>query len=629
MPHSTLFACRRSSLAACLVLSLIALTQAANAQLRVVTYNIAQLRGDELALEEVIAELMADDKPGFSSPVSVFIFQEVRTMDIDPLGDIISAASPPGVLYQQGTYTNFNENNVGGAQAMFYRAGMLIEDQTQHMDIFTGAGRYTDRWRLRLLGYDSPDASFYIYSSHLKASPGGSNEILRLEGVQAIRDDADTLPAGTHIIYGGDMNLYSNQEPAYLYFLTPGNGQAFDPLGTGVWSGPGNAIKHSQSPRKIQAGGLVGGGMNQRFDFQLSNASFHTGHGLSIIPGTYRSFGNDGLHYNEAINLGDNFYYPHNVPLSNFIADALHDASDHIPVVVDYQVPARMVAAINPSNFGRVIQNADFSINFFVQNSAQFVTTPLGADVLVFSAIGSDGIGGQAFGEAYATEPPETGSLPVNTMQVGPVSGSVTFNSPSEAVQPPQIVRNASGTIIRPSAPSFSSKTLQEDLTLLVELDPDTGTHEIHVPVHNFQFDSLQALLNLDSIDSLEPPFSYVSGLAQGIGANPATLIFAFDTNGLLDGQYDADLLIHTSDENLPGATQSQIDLTLTVLLGDIALCVSDLSGDGVVDVSDLLILLADWGACPRGDCPTDLNGDGVVDVSDLLLLLADWGVCR
>ncbi len=56
--------------------------------------------------------------------------------------------------------------------------------------------------------------------------------------------------------------------------------------------------------------------------------------------------------------------------------------------------------------------------------------------------------------------------------------------------------------------------------------------------------------------------------------------------------------------------------------------CPADLNGDGVVDVSDLLMLLSDWGSCP-GDCPADLNGDGVVDVSDLLMLLSDWGSCQ
>lgn len=52
-----------------------------------------------------------------------------------------------------------------------------------------------------------------------------------------------------------------------------------------------------------------------------------------------------------------------------------------------------------------------------------------------------------------------------------------------------------------------------------------------------------------------------------------------------------------------------------------------DLNGDGVVDVSDLLLLFANWGACPaKGACPADLNNDGSVDVSDLLILLANWG---
>lgn len=52
----------------------------------------------------------------------------------------------------------------------------------------------------------------------------------------------------------------------------------------------------------------------------------------------------------------------------------------------------------------------------------------------------------------------------------------------------------------------------------------------------------------------------------------------------------------------------------------------ADLNCDGTVDVSDLLVLLSQWGECPTSDCPADLNGDGTVDVSDLLILLSNWG---
>lgn len=55
--------------------------------------------------------------------------------------------------------------------------------------------------------------------------------------------------------------------------------------------------------------------------------------------------------------------------------------------------------------------------------------------------------------------------------------------------------------------------------------------------------------------------------------------------------------------------------------------CPGDLTSDGMVDVSDLLILLGAWGPC-EGDCPADLNDDGTVDVSDLLILLGAWGAC-
>ena len=53
----------------------------------------------------------------------------------------------------------------------------------------------------------------------------------------------------------------------------------------------------------------------------------------------------------------------------------------------------------------------------------------------------------------------------------------------------------------------------------------------------------------------------------------------------------------------------------------------ADLNCDGIVDASDLLILLSEWGKCADpDDCPADINDDGVVDSSDLLILLSNWG---
>lgn len=48
-----------------------------------------------------------------------------------------------------------------------------------------------------------------------------------------------------------------------------------------------------------------------------------------MLPATYCAMGNDGLHFNQAINDGTNEAVPDSV------ADALHAAADHLPVLVD------------------------------------------------------------------------------------------------------------------------------------------------------------------------------------------------------------------------------------------------------------------------------------------------------
>lgn len=57
--------------------------------------------------------------------------------------------------------------------------------------------------------------------------------------------------------------------------------------------------------------------------------------------------------------------------------------------------------------------------------------------------------------------------------------------------------------------------------------------------------------------------------------------------------------------------------------------CPADLTGDGAVNVFDLLEVLGGWGACAKPQsCPADLTGDDHVNVFDLLDLLGQWGSC-
>jgi hypothetical protein len=51
----------------------------------------------------------------------------------------------------------------------------------------------------------------------------------------------------------------------------------------------------------------------------------------------------------------------------------------------------------------------------------------------------------------------------------------------------------------------------------------------------------------------------------------------------------------------------------------------ADLDGDGDVDFTDVLLLIAAWGPCGPGACAADLDGDGSVGFADILALLAEY----
>lgn len=57
-----------------------------------------------------------------------------------------------------------------------------------------------------------------------------------------------------------------------------------------------------------------------------------------------------------------------------------------------------------------------------------------------------------------------------------------------------------------------------------------------------------------------------------------------------------------------------------------IAPCLSDITGDNVVNAADLLAVINNWGLC--AGCAADITGDGNVNVADLLAVINAWGKC-
>lgn len=598
---------------------------AAHGQIRVVSYNVAGLNGNLTALQDVFDALMVDDTPGFAAAPAILVFQETQTADTSPILSMLNAAAPSGVTYVRATYTSSSgEDSASGAQALYYRQGVIFEDPAGHQDIPTGAGRNADRWLLRLAGYTSPASRFYVYSCHLKAGNTASDESERAAGATAIRNNAASLPAGSNVLYVGDFNVYHNTEQAYLILTAAGTARGNDPYGTGSWAVPpsSNAVKHTQSPCATGCS-LVSGGMDDRFDLQLSSDSLVNGEGLSRLN-TYRAFGNDGNHYNLDINAGTNTYYPSDIPRSNALAAALRTASDHIPVISEYQIPAVMAATL-PADFGRVIRNAPVTVTLEVSNAAA-VIVPAGGDELDFTATASGGLSGVGSGTAMALGPAVQRAFTVNTSVAGPVTGSVLVTTTSEAAQNASILLPTSGSVVLSANPSFSSAADEDARTVHRVFVLGSGIESVSMDIYNFGWSPGQAALDIDGLLDLSAPFASATAPQAGITSGAGAATIALDTNEVSAGLYTDTFTVATSDEDVPGAGVHLISATLNIRVRRL---IGDVDNDCDVELSDLTMLLAAYGRCsgqPGFPWEADVDNSGCIDLGDLSALLADFG---
>ncbi len=218
-----------------------------------------------------------------------------------------------------------------------------------------------------------------IYAVHLKAN--GSDSLQRASEVDSLRKRTNQLPPGTDFIILGDFNIYASTEPAYKRLIqnNPGDdGNFFDPLTlTGTWNRSAYAPYHTQSTRVRSFGDGATGGLDDRFDMILySNAVKSTG-GIKFIPGTYTAYGNDGQHFNDSINQ-----IPNNV-VSPSIANALHYATDHLPVYAKFEFGNATILNV------KVIPEGLYNISSNKLNRKDTITIYLRNISFPFSAVDS------------------------------------------------------------------------------------------------------------------------------------------------------------------------------------------------------------------------------------------------
>lgn len=272
---------------------------------------------------------------------------------------VISACNPDVVLMQE-------IDTSGGALLMESLLQQISVDFTMAAFNYDGACYY----RTSLVDFVSSDIittptrditefvlevednRINLYNCHLKASTG--YEADRLAEVTELRKHLDGLPEGTDFLLVGDMNLYTSEEPAYQYMMSDGTniiGKATDLIDeVGAWH---NNILFAHVHTQATREGEWAGGLDDRFDFILSSVTMDNRSGIDYVDDSYTAFGNDGNHFNVAITNGTN------AVVSQAIANALHAASDHLPVYADFVSLSR-----RPVITGITIANGSITITW-------------------------------------------------------------------------------------------------------------------------------------------------------------------------------------------------------------------------------------------------------------------------
>lgn len=316
------------------------------------------------------------------------------TYTFDPTPDPNTGGGPDGLIYRTNTV------QVVSARALKTGETVLLQSNGTYANAHSPGGgsngvtRAPMVYRLRPVGYGTNE-DFYFYVSHARSTSDDAQGDARYAEAQEVRSDAKyNLPAGSHILYGGDWNLFNGSyENAYKcltgqitsdginwsdtnpIWANTNQTQAYDPVSKTV--PPTTFIFTNASPDiatyfydDATEGSFA---MSSRLDIQLPNAlmlaAYNTNGGVQLAPDTadpydisnfpasqypyaFETFGNDGSttrgssatsSSNHSLNdLADTNPNPATVYTdlqeAGTSSGSTFVGSDHYPIFSDYDV---------------------------------------------------------------------------------------------------------------------------------------------------------------------------------------------------------------------------------------------------------------------------------------------------
>jgi endonuclease/exonuclease/phosphatase family metal-dependent hydrolase len=285
--------------------------------IRVCTYNVLNFSSatsidQRRALSQIIGEINPDilvvqELKGAAGANAFFtsIFEEFTTGDY-------AMAQP------------FSEG-IDSDNGLFYKSDKveLVSSVTIPTEF-----REIDGWNLRV---KSTGEEFRVYSVHYIQGEGMEIAKHRHRTSTVLRAHLDSLPAPRKLIAAGTFNFYSHYNAACTYLMdsvaeNPSACWLFDPhRREGRWDWPQFDDVSTESTRADSGDGFEGGGLAHRFDLLLTSRPMLQ----HYVDSSYITYGNDGRLWEKAVNAVPN------TAVDSATAQALHDASDHLPVYLD------------------------------------------------------------------------------------------------------------------------------------------------------------------------------------------------------------------------------------------------------------------------------------------------------
>lgn len=308
--------------------------------LTVMAYNILNYPASNFSKADTLKPIIKHVQP------DIFLITELTSFSGINL-ILNDALNVDGVThYQNATYFDGPDTD----NMLFYNSNKLeLYSQYEIPTSLRNISEYVLFYKSPGLGPGDDTIFIHCYMAHLKASQGWSNEQQRNQEAVVFKNYLDNKAATLeNVVFGGDMNIYGDFEPAHNTILNGGSVNLYDPINApGLWHANSFfADIHTQSPRTaLLPDGGSNGGMDDRFDWIFISDDVRSGHNyFKYIPNSYYALGNDGNHYNQSI-----LATPTNTSAPQNVIEALHYMSDHLPVImkteIGYNVSIKEVVA--------------------------------------------------------------------------------------------------------------------------------------------------------------------------------------------------------------------------------------------------------------------------------------------